>query len=197
MNQKLVDEAAVLACSVYVDLNRIRLGIAGTPETSEHTSIKMRIDARQDYQCFKRLAEEAPERVETESPDGRQPEHEESGIWLTPIPIHSPYPQPRPGTFHMSLDHYIELVDWTGRMVRSNKRGSIPAHLRPILERLEIDVDNWIEVVLGFGRLFKTIVGKAKDLAAEAARRGRRFVKGLGQACRFYRELSPPVPKDG
>ena len=66
-----------------------------------------------------------------------------------------------------------------------------------ILERLEIDVDNWIEVVLGFGRLFKAIVGKAKDLAAEAARRGRRFVKGLGQACRFYRELSPPIPKDG
>ena len=81
-------------------------------------------------------------------------------------------------------------------MVRSGKRGSIPAHLRPILERLEIDVDNWIDVVLGFGRLFKTIIGKVKDPAAEAARRGRRLVKGLGQACRFYREPSPPIRED-
>ena len=159
--------------------------------------MKMRIDARQDYQRFKRLAEEAPDRIETEFPGGGQPEHEESGIWLTPIPIQSPYRQPRPGTFHMSLEHYIELVDWTGRMVRSDKRGSILAHLRPILERLEIDVDNWLDVVLGFGRLFKTIVGKAKDLAAEATRRGRRFVKGLGQACRFYRQPAASTAEDG
>ena len=88
--------------------------MADTPETSERTSVKMRSDARQDDQRFKRPAEEAPERVDIEFSDDRQPEHEESGIRLTPIPIHSPYRQARPGTFHMSQDHYIELVDWTG-----------------------------------------------------------------------------------
>ena len=40
---RLEDEAALLTCSIYVDLNPIRAGIAKTPESSEWTSIHDRI----------------------------------------------------------------------------------------------------------------------------------------------------------
>jgi len=42
-SQILLDEASVLACMVYVDLNPIRAGIAESVETSDHTSIRRRV----------------------------------------------------------------------------------------------------------------------------------------------------------
>ena len=40
----VLDEEALLATSVYVDLNPVAAGLAQAPESSPHTSVKQRVD---------------------------------------------------------------------------------------------------------------------------------------------------------
>lgn len=44
-SQALMDEAALVACMAYVDLNPVRAQMADSPETSAHTSILKRLNA--------------------------------------------------------------------------------------------------------------------------------------------------------
>ncbi len=86
------------------------------------------------------------------------------------------------GFLPISLEHYVMLLDWTGRELRADKRGAIPEHLAPIMERLALNRSNWVEIVRGFGRLFKQAAGRSTSLIDAAARRSRRWFQGQAAA---------------
>jgi REP element-mobilizing transposase RayT len=171
--QALLDEAAVLACSMYVDLNPIRAGLAETPETSPFTSAHERIVDRQS------AASNSSEGV---------------AGWLAPVAetadSGAPAEQPRRrasnrGFLPLSLDDYLRLLDWTGRMLRSGCQ-SIPAGLAPLFERLGLNAETWTDCVDQFGRQFHRAVGRAASLARFAERSGQHWLHGVKWSRRAF-----------
>jgi len=169
-NIALLDQAAVLACLAYVDLNPIRAGIAKSPETSDYTSAQDRIVARQ---AGKRQAEQ-----DSQTDPGELKEQLERAQWLCPLKN-----QPnRRGFLDMDLDDYLELLDWTGRQIVAGKKGAIPTHFQPILTRLEVDHDQWVHSSQNFGSLFYRVAGKVTNMTKRALSAGQNWLKGCKAA---------------
>jgi hypothetical protein len=215
----LLDEAAVLACSVYVDLNPIRAGVAVTPEESAFTSAFDRIRSlpasRSDLAGDGTSSLEEPA-LENAIAHISTAEAARPDAWLceltlderaSALPVAARLPEPfatpvvtandgeaeacpcstRPklgtrasdrGYLPIELEKYLSLLDWTGRELRAESRGAIPGRLWPILDRLGLNGECWLETVRHFGRWFKRAAGGRESLAAAALRCGRHWFQG-------------------
>ncbi|HEX4146393.1 MAG TPA: hypothetical protein VHY91_23025, partial [Pirellulales bacterium] len=89
------------------------------------------------------------------------------------------------GFLPLSLDDYLQLLDWTGRVLRSGCR-SIPTSLAPLFERLRLNAETWTECVDQFGRQFHRAVGRAVSLARYAERSGQRWLHGVTWSRRAF-----------
>jgi REP element-mobilizing transposase RayT len=141
-SQALLDEAALMACMAYVDLNPVRAGMAKTPETSDHTSVKKR--------CEKAI-------------QSKQPNHLNQQEKLL-FPFVGNPKQNQPEGIQMKLSDYLELIDSTGRVLRNDKRGAISTGTEKILNRLDIDEDQWLEMTSNFEGCFSSFVGGESSL---------------------------------
>ena len=131
--------------------------MAETPEASDHTSIKSRI-------CELKRS-------------GGQPES------LMPF-VGNPR-EPMPSGLPFKPQDYVELVDWSGRIIREGKRGAIAANLPPVLDRLDIEPQHWLFLVTRFESQFKGLVGCAHRLKAAAKQLGYQRTPGLA-SCRAF-----------
>ena len=178
-SQQLLDESAILACAIYVDLNPIRAAIATTPEASRFTSAYERIRGRQ-----RRARRKKQKRGESFGDE-----------WLCPVELdrvenrltsETGRRASDRGFLSLKLDQYLELLDWTGRQMRSDKRGAIPADLAPILERLQVSTNCWVDLVTGFGRWFRRTVGRPSSMAVASEQHGRRWMQGISYARKAF-----------
>jgi len=163
-SQALLDEKALAACLVYVDLNPIRTGMATTPEMSDYTSVKHRIEQA--------LTTQLPNRLD------QQPAS------LMPFTGNSREPMSRGLPF--KLTDYLELVDWSGRVIREDKKGAIPEDTPDILQRLDIDTRNWTYLTKNFESPFKHLVGAAHTIRSACETLGKCWSHGISQCERLF-----------
>ena len=143
--QRIVDEAGLLACSMYVDLNPVRAAIAESPEESVHTSAYDRIEGSKGEKIpsaafdLKPIPTEEAARkirdtpVETlreerkakrKNPTGRRIRRDG---WLSPLRMQADALADQPqvhtdglrssdkGFLHLTLSQYKRLLDWTAQ----------------------------------------------------------------------------------
>src|SRR5436305_7522937 len=203
--QPILDEPALAACLAYVDLNPIRAGIAETPEASRFTSVFERIQALLEAAAgdsdtaapeveIKGVVPSAaaPRATEPATPDsanGVAPRAD----WLSPFELASPSDltsaasdEPaggrrasNTGCLPMPFREYLQLLDWTGRQIRTDKRGSIPQELAPIFERLQLSSESWLNLVCDFRHKFRRAAGTPTSMMKEAQKRGCRKMQGI------------------
>jgi len=181
--QAITDEAGLLACSMYVDLNPIRAAMASTPEESIHTSAYDRIKALAGNTIASAAVDLVAIETEvagkirrTTTPDDlrkkRSAAKKKRGpsilrdAWLSPLTLNE---RGKPGAqssqsgvrasdkgfLSMKLGDYLSLLDWTGRQrVGSLEKPTIPKDLAPILARIGIEGQMWCDLVWNFKKYF-------------------------------------------
>ena len=250
-SQQLLDDAALLACSMYVDLNPIRAGIALTPEEAKHTSAYDRIQAIISNAEITIPSEPAVEAIDVpkslvdsdmitcvesasieairiddsppaatiplkslqaqpakplKSPDSwlckltldegpnvslddgllisasRVERDDPTEVGPEKIRIKPPPRASNRGMLPISIETYLSLLDWTGRSIKERSQGAIPADYAPILERLGLNAEHWVETVKNFGRMFKRASGKPISLREAAKQSGQLWFQGASSS---------------
>ena len=179
----ITDEAGLLACSMYVDLNPIRAAMAPNPEESIHTSAYDRIKALQGstipsaaVDLVSIETEEAGRILRTSSPDQLRKQRAQArkkrgpsilrDAWLSPLTLNErAKPGPLPsrsgvrasdkGFLSMSFADYWKLLVWTSKQrVGSLEVPIIPKELEELFRQIRIDGKMWCELVWNFKKYF-------------------------------------------
>jgi putative transposase len=160
-SQALLDEAGLLTCMAYVDLNPVRAGAAKSLEGSDFTSIQSRLQA-------------AARRKRTPARG---------------LVAFRDQAQASDATLPMLFADYVQLVEWTGRSVRAGK-GTIRGAAPQILARLGVDADTWVRTMRAGGLRNLAMVGREERVRIEVARRGQRYANGQRWARGLFRDAA-------
>ena len=165
----ILDEESLLATCVSIDLNPVAAGIAATPEGSQHTSVKQRVEHAEVQGRVESLkAAEQGSVPASAASAGLEETH-----WLCPIEDRRRLDSTREGMVEgFTLGSYLLLVDYTGRLFRAGK-GAISSELASVFARLGSDAESWSARLLKLsgGRLLGRFFAASRPRLREVAER--------------------------
>lgn len=165
-SQALLDEPALLSCMAYVDLNPVRAGMADTLEDSTFTSIQARL---QSIAAAKR------------NPDRTT----QSGTILLPF-AELEHASQIDNVIPFTLEGYIDLVDWTGRVARQDKRGVISEETPAALQQLGLDSEQWLGLSLEIQQASLRAIGSMETIQRYNHSLGKHWLSGQQVLGRLY-----------
>lgn len=206
-SQRIIDESALLACCMYVDLNPVRAAMADAPEKSEFTgaydrfeasrgkkiessAAAMKVISRED--AVKMLRDLSSEELRELRNHARKRKGARvlRNAWLAPLTLDRKMVGSVPnqdgrrasdkGFLEMSWQAYFGLLVWTGKQRNADKRGAIPADYIPMLTRFGVAPEKWCKLVWEFKKIFGRSrgAGAPERMIAMASDSGRTFQPG-------------------
>jgi len=187
--QRLLDEAGILACMCYVDLNPVRACIAESLEDSEFTSAYDRIMARKALKREKVL----DKNKEQLAPEVIAQERKVIRFSLDRVKMLQSLDGADAPSRYWGEDEYLKILDWTGRQIRKDKPGVISEDIRPLLESLELDAGEWVETVRKYRKRFGLMAGTVEHIREAAERTGKAWLKGCRSCEAAFRKRKLPT----
>jgi REP element-mobilizing transposase RayT len=130
-SQALMDETALAACMVYVDLNPVRANIAANPEQSDYTSIQKRIEAARLHKQPRDL-----------------------------FPFTGPKNQRTGHAIPFCLQDYLQLVKDTARHFDTSRYDKVTGFKDiknlPVLKQAGLSAESWHLLITGVETQFST-----------------------------------------
>ncbi len=167
----LLDEAAVIACMAYVDLNPIRAGLAGSLEEYETVSIRERLETLdgttiEPEQWLIRL----PRRRELNE---RRNANEVNQLDVSSLSI----------GIEMSIEDYVDMLQWlASRSKHVAVHGlSKSDETHQFILNQGLDPSKLADAASEFEQYFYTAAGSTSSLARETRRRAQRWTKAPGR----------------
>jgi len=75
---------------------------------------------------------------------------------------------------------YMQLLDWTSRLIHADKRAVKSAYPPPIITRIGANPPAWITEMRNYGRWYYRAVGSTSSLRQLADRMSQRWLQGVG-----------------
>jgi REP element-mobilizing transposase RayT len=82
------------------------------------------------------------------------------------------------GSIPLSREEYLQLIDWSGRAITSEKPKCIPPDAPPSLSRLNISQKHWLGDMRHYGRWYYRAVGSLHALECYCEHLGQQWLKG-------------------